>query len=455
MKTPPGASSAQFATKISPQELGHIITLRKNLDLMGVLGKFAEQYLKLGWSLVALDARTGDDLGLDFTLPKKAWSQGLMDESLEGYEVNLAVRTGSTSRLFVVKVDTAASLHLLETFDPWRSTCVAQNETSWEQHFYLLPSSWNLPSSYDSGIKIMGEGALALVPPSVEPESEGSWRWLRALGENPPCPPPPGLVRFLEISDSPPSAELEREPQLAWQEILAKLSGHKDVLKALLTPQAAQPRYYQKILTEALKAGFREPEMLQALLWHAPHGDARQKQERWSGLLKVVAEVARATPGWPTSRAPGLRRPISEKASQKTLLHQLERLTARALELERQLAALQQTPNPADFPVEGQKAQGAIRQNVPLWEEWLALIQGPSLDDREINRFQTAVANFLKANQDLAGDEGKLQMVIYCYANYIKIDPANTGLPYESNLEKAGEMARIFLSSPAFLKDKV
>jgi len=455
MKTPPGASSAQFATKISPQELGHIITLRKNLDLMGVLGRFAEQYLKLDWSLVALDARTGDDLGLDFTLPKKAWSQGLMDESLEGYEVNLAVRTGSSSRLFVVKVDAATSLHLLEPFGPWRSTCVAQNETSWEQHFYLLPSTWNLPTSYDSDIKILGEGALALVPPSVEPESEDSWRWLQALRENPPCSPPPGLVRFLEISDSPPSADLERKPRLAWQEILARLSGHKEVLKTLLAPQATLPRYYQKILTEALKAGFREPEMLQALLWYAPHGDARQRPERWSGLLKVVAEVVRATPGWPTSLAPGLKRPISEKPPKKTLLHQLERLTARALELERQLAALQQTPNLADFPVEGQKAQGAISQNVPFWEEWLALMQRPSLDDRERERFQTAVANFLKRNQDLAGDEGKLQMVIYCYANYIKIDPAYTGLPYENKLAKAGEMARSFLGFPAFLKDRV
>jgi hypothetical protein len=454
MKSPTEASSAQFATRVSPQELGHIITLRKNLDLMGVLGRFTEEYLKLGWSLVALDARKGNDLGIDFNLPKKAWSQGLMDESLKGNEVNLAVRAGYSSRLFVVKVDATTSLHLLDPFGPWRSTCVAQGETTWEQHFYLLPSTWNLPNSSDSDIKILGEGALALAPPSMEPDSEYTWRWLRAPWESPPCPPPPGLVRFLEKASLLSGADLERKPRLSWREILARISGHKDLLSALLAPQASPPRYYQKVITEALKAGFREPKMLKALLWHAPHGDARQNPERWGGLIKVVAEMAQATPGWPASSVPGLKRSGSEKAPKKTLLHQLERITARTLELEQQLAALQQTPNLAEF--EGQEAQGALSHNaVPFWEEWLALIQRPSLDDREVKKFQTAVANFLKANKDLAGDEGKLQLVLYCYANYIKLDPANAGLPHENKLAKAGDMARNFLSFPAFLKNTV
>lgn len=453
MKTSTEVLPAQFATKVSPQELGQIITLRKNLDLMGVLGRFAEQYLKLGWSLVALDAPTGNDLGLDFSLTKQAWSQGLMDESLEGNEVNLAVRAGSPSRLFVVKINTATNHHLLDSFGPWRSTCVAKNETFWEQHFYLLPSTWNIPHSYDSDIKILGEGELALVPPSAEPDSEDSWRWLQAPWESPPCPPPPGLVRFLEISGTPPSADLEGEPRLAWEEIFARISGHKDVLSALLAPPASPPRYYQKVITEALKAGFREPNMLKTILWHAPHGDARQNPERWGGLLKVVAEVAKATLGWPVPAAPRPKRPKSAKPPQKTLLHQLERVTARTLELEQQLAELQQKPNLAEF--DGQKAPGTISQSaVPLWEEWLALIHRPSLDDREVKKFQIAVANFLKANSDLAVDEGKLQLVLYCYANYIKIDPAHAGLPYGNNLAKAGEMARSFLGLPAFLKDR-
>ncbi len=453
MKTSAEVLPAKFATKVSPQELGQIITLRKNLDLMGVLGRFAEQYLKLGWSLAALEAPTGNDLGLDFSLPKEDWSRGLMDESLEGIEVNLAVRAGSPSRLFVVKIDTKTSLHLLDPCGPWRSNCVAQNETSWEQHFYLLPQTWPPPHSYDSDLKILGESALALVPPSVEPASEDAWRWLQAPWENPPCPPPPGLVRFLEKSGLLSGVDLERKPRLSWGDIFARISEHKDLLNALLAPPASPSRYYQKVITEALKAGFRETDMLKALLWHAPHGDARRNLERWDGLLKVLAEVAKATPGWPTSAAPKPERPRSANAPQKTLLHQLERVTARTLELEQQLAELQQKPNLEEL--DGPKPSGAISQNaVPLWEEWLALIQRPSLDDREVKKFQTAVANFLKANNDLAVDEGKLQLVLYCYANYIKIDPAHAGLPYENNLAKAGEMARSFLGFPAFSKHR-
>lgn len=452
MKPPTESSSASFTTKVSPQELGHIITLRKNLDLMGVLGRFAEQYLKLGWSLAALDAQTGDDLGLDFTLPREAWFQGLMDTSLKGTEVNLAVRTGSASRLFAVRIDTAASLPSLDSCGAWRSPCTARNN-AWEQHFYRLPPTWNLPASAAAGINILGEGALALVPPSLEPDSEDAWRWLQAPWESPPCPPPPGLVGFMEKSGLLAGGEAEQKPVLGREEVFARISGHKELLGVWLTPQASCSRYYQKILTAALKAGFREPGLLQALLWHAPHGDVRQRPESWGGLLKVVAEVVRAAPARPAAPAPKLKRPAADSNPHQTLLDQLERLTVRTLELEKQLAALQQTSKGADAPLERRASRAAAgRPAAPLREEWLALIQRPSLGDREVRSFETAVANFMKANPDLAGNEGKLQMVLYCYANYINIDPANDGLPYAEKLARAGEMARSMLNSPAYLK---
>ncbi len=442
MKAPPERPSGTFATKVSPQELGQIITLRKNLDLMGALGKFAEQYLLLGWSLAALDARTGKDLGLDFTGPQRNWIQSLMDESLKGREINLAVHTGSRSRLLVVKFDPEAGPRHLDPFGPWRSACVAQNTAAWEQHFYLLPSGWNLPNFQSSGIEVLGEGGVALTPPSLTPDLKDTWRWLQAPWKCPPCPPPPGLLRFLEKSGllSTPVESL-----FSWQETIARIAGHKELLSALLTPQASMARYYQKIITEALKAGISEPEMLQTLLWQAPHGDARLRPECWRGLLKVVAEVARITGSLPTSPGPNREQPETEKHPRQTLLQRLERLTARTRELERQLAALR----PAmDTTVTREKTQE--EEEIPLWEEWLTLIHRPSLDDKEAKKFQAAVSSFLKANPDLSGDEGKLQMVLYSYANYVRGDPANEGLPYEQKLAKAGDLARKILRTLAF-----
>src|SRR3990172_5580573 len=146
MKLQRNLSPAQFAVKIGPQELGQIITLRKNLDHMGVLARFAEQYLKLGWFLAALDAANGADLGLDFTRPRKTWAKALMDASLAGHEVNLAALLNTRSRLFVVKLQPGKGNLLLDRFGPWRSTCVAGAGSAWEQHLFLRPLDWRLSS---------------------------------------------------------------------------------------------------------------------------------------------------------------------------------------------------------------------------------------------------------------------------------------------------------------------
>jgi hypothetical protein len=443
-------SAAPFATKVTPQELGQIITLRKNLDLMEGLGKFAAQYLKLGWSLLALDARTGANLGVDFTLPPRDWSRCLMDESLKGAEVNLAVRTGSPSRLFVITVDSEAGGRQLDAFGPWRSPCIARNKTTREQHFYHLPSFWELSTASVSALKVLGEGAMALVPPSMEPDLEDTWHWWQAPWESPPCPPPPGLTHFLEKTGLLSTPELEGRPPLTWHEVLPRISGHKELLRALLVPQASLSRYYQQIITEALKAGVNDPKLLKTLLWHAPHGDAPQRPERWRGLLKVVTEVDRGRRG--LSQAAASTPKEAENLPPQTLLHRLEKLAARTRELERQLAFLRPPAQRADSPpVTGPEPRGTTGPGaIPLWEEWLTLIRRPSLAEGEVTKFQHAVANFLKANPDLAADEGKLQMVLYSYANYVDIDPGNKGLSYEKKLAKAGDLARNLLNSLAF-----
>jgi hypothetical protein len=463
---------SQFAVRIGPQELGQIITLRKNLDHMGVLARFAEQYLKLGWSLAALDVATGADLGLDFTLPKKAWVKRLMDVSLAGHEVNLAVPAQASAWLFAVKVRPEKGGHRLDRFGPWRSTCVAAAGNTWEQHFFLWPPDWclssfGLPEPENPEIEVLGEGKAALAPPAIEPDSEETWRWLKPPWETPPCPPPDGLWRFLKKHGAISPASLTPEPHLpSWKETFVRISHHNHVLRALLSPPASPARYYQEIIKEALKAGLREPETLQALLWHAPHGEVRRHPERWRPLLKAVGELARAplAPGRPSGArnlgtgargpvpagssqpvAPGLPPPEQESRSRKSLLDQLDRLTARTLELERQLTTLQKTPTSKETV-----SPARPKEAIPFWEDWLALIQRPGLEERERLELRAAVATFLAGNPDLAGDEGKIHLVLYCYTNYVKINPAFAGLPYETRLCQAGEIARSFLKSPAF-----
>lgn len=453
MRLPREMSPLQFAVRIGPQELGHIITLRKNLDYMAVLARFAEHYARLGWSLAAREAHSGTDLDINFTLPRKAWSRRLMDECLKGREVNLAVRLGASSRLFVVKIESGAASRQPERFGPWRSTCVAVAGAAQEQHFFHMPDTWGVSCfSQAEGIEVLGEGALALVPASLEPGSRRAWRWLRAPWESPPCPPPPGLCRFLKKHDLITIAAPERPRLLSWKELFPRIARHKDLLSALLAPPASPDRYYQEIVNEALKAGLEEVEVLQALLWHAPHGEARARPELWRRLLDMPAQLAGTSPARPASPVQGCTRPQRGPASRQPLLQRLKRLTARTLELERQLAALQRTPNLTHNPfgAPAQPGAGEEKRAVPFWEEWLALIQRPGLDGRQIKEFRGAVANFLRENPDLASDEGKLSLVLYCYANYIKINPCYAGLPERERLAGAGKMARTFFNPRNF-----
>lgn len=471
MKLPREMPPAQFAVKIGPQELGQIITLRKNLDHMGVLARFAEQYRKLGWLLTALDAATGVDLSLDFTRPRKTWAKALMDVSLEGREVNLAVALNANSRLFAVKLQPGKGSLLLDRLGPWRSTCVASAGSGWEQHFFLRPLHWRLsslawPQAEDPEIVVLGEGRAALIPPALEPHSDDTWRWLKAPWETPPCPPPAGLCRFLKKQALiTPASQIPELNLSSWEELFTRISHHQPILRALLAPPTSPARYYQEIIKEALKAGFSEPETLQSLIWHAPHGEARRHPERWLQLVKAVGEMIRKGPGLcaiPETRVscirPGVTLPAAsaqpdtpalnavdqETRSRRSLLEHLDRLTARTLELERQLAALRKTSKAEEVALQSQVLDG-----IPGWEDWLALIQRPSLEERERREFRTAVANFLSDNPDLAGDEGKIFMVHYCYNNYVKINPAFSGLPYQERMAKAGEITRSFLKSPA------
>jgi len=59
---------------------------------------------------------------------------------------------------------------------------------------------------------------------------------------------------------------------------------------------AASELYYRAILDEALQAGFRDPRMLQGLLWHAPLGQMRHDPEGLHKLSHWAAEIQKRLP---------------------------------------------------------------------------------------------------------------------------------------------------------------
>ncbi|MBW1990941.1 MAG: hypothetical protein JRI59_02220, partial [Deltaproteobacteria bacterium] len=190
MKLPREMPPSQFAVRVGPQELGHIVGLRRNLEHAGALAEWAERYLKLGWPLVALEAATGGRLQVDFSRPRQIWRKALMDASLQGRKVSLAVRLGAFSRLFVLRVETCRGRLRLDRLGDWRSPWVAAAGAR-EQHFYLKPLTWRLSGFQDPDIALLGETRPALVPPSRDVGSRHPWRWLQAPWETPPPLPPP------------------------------------------------------------------------------------------------------------------------------------------------------------------------------------------------------------------------------------------------------------------------
>jgi hypothetical protein len=55
----------------------------------------------------------------------------------------------------------------------------------------------------------------------------------------------------------------------------------------------------------------------------------------------------------------------------------------------------------------------------------------------------------LQNNPDLAQDPAKLQMVQYCFKNYVNINPDLSDLSLMERLERASQMAREFLGTQA------
>ena len=64
----------------------------------------------------------------------------------------------------------------------------------------------------------------------------------------------------------------------------------ESLLQALFAAPPSTEGYYQGILKAAREVGLTAPEVLRALLWHAPW-DAAQHPETWDALEKLLAEA--------------------------------------------------------------------------------------------------------------------------------------------------------------------
>jgi hypothetical protein len=278
---------------IHQEEMETILNLKSAIDYQEALSSYAEKYRNVGWSLEALKAQDGTGSDLDFPAHADTWDNRRWEAELGETKTNLGVRTGKESRLLVLEVAMGDGEAILDQYGPWRAECIAALGDGRQQHFYAWDSSllfdevplWSIPA-----IKWYGEGQVAPLPPSSDPETMEDWRWLCPPWETPPKSPSQPLLVFLQ-------QHLNREPQtlvevcLSWQEVYCLVSPHEALLEALSAFYPSMRNYYEGIIQAAAGVGINAPEVLLSLLWHAPRGNARQHPEIWDDLRKSVAQV--------------------------------------------------------------------------------------------------------------------------------------------------------------------
>jgi hypothetical protein len=413
-------TSLQPRIKMGSQEVDCIIQSCKNLEDVTALAQYAILYKNLGWSPLALDAHSGACLKVDFDQPHPTWLNSLMDLALKKTSVSLAIRLEPDSRLFVLMVNPAFGQEYLDGLGEWRSSCVARAGDIWENHFLVLPHTWSFSprqeaDDEDAPLSLMGPGSIVAVPPSVDPSSQEGWHWLQPNCGQPPGLPTRSLLLLLEesgyISRQNPISPADLP---AWEDIFPRICQSGTLLQALLASAANRDVYYRTILHEALRAGFRDPRMLCALLWHAPQGEMRQDPEGPRKLSLWVEEIERllsaqapkgadlslgGEPGWvsPPQAAsfpgsapgtPGLgERPGSPvtASSPDNLRHELDLLATLASKLEQQVDELERQQVSAATDPGGSDSPGLSSQS----------------NGNEMEKLRRALNEFLLKNQDL------------------------------------------------------
>jgi len=495
-----------FSVRLGQEEIGRIFNLKENLDLKDLLLTYAPHYQQLGWVLAGTKFPEGAPLEMDLGQPAELWARQLSEMGADQGQINIGIRTGKASNLLVLEVNNGEGALSLDQWGDWRANCVAGMGGCREQHYYALPPEAQAPPSFFLApqVLIYGEGGLLLAPPSLEPQAREPWRWLRPPWETPPLPPKPAVWQFLR--EHIPAALAQPEVQ-SWEEIYRMIAPHGAMLKALLMPPTSQDEYYQGIINTALGLGFKDPALLFGLLWHAPHGEARQNPEK-RDYLQALADTVRdrqadgvPLPGLP-ARMPGGAWPDKPAVRLETA----STATQPAQEVLDLFSGSQPAyPEPDqreaasaphfDQSVSGQFFQllaglgekvimescryeamltgvrhraGEIDNLVSQWEQYFAgsshnlpgqgekptgttaefswdAIVGQNSDHKtHIQAIQAAAGDFLNRNPDLAGDRQKVLMVVFCLKNYISLNPENAALPFREKLDRAGIMAREF-----------
>jgi hypothetical protein len=276
--------------KIQEEEFCRILDLRKNLQFSDVLIQHMSHYLSLGWHLAAVNSQNRGNQFLDFQEPKAAWSDKLIELSLDGIELNVGVCTGSASGLLVLEVQKQGRVFPFRRGD-WSSECIAEAGTQLEQHYYALPEGWQLPASLllePFEVKVFGEGNLVMAPPSLEPRTQANWRWLKPPWDCAPSQPPAVLRKIIEFTAPGQESSLAAPVIPAWEEIYPAIASHPIVLQALMNPAPSPESYYQHLLAAAREIGLQEAQVLLGLLWHAPLGDARERPQGWKYLQQLL-----------------------------------------------------------------------------------------------------------------------------------------------------------------------
>ncbi len=397
MSVPGETLSRKPAVKVEAEELERILQARKNLDEVKALAIYGAHYLNLGWFPVALEALSGRDLHLDFSRPQTL--RHLMDLALRGTRIQLAVRLDLP--LFVLRVRPALARSLLDRLENWRSSCIARLGDFWEHHFLALPQGWRLGDGLpgEAPLSVLGPGKLVLVPPSLDPDHQGSWTWLSPPWEQPVGPPDPELLVILEECGFLTRKAVTAPQDLpSWKAIFPVVCHSDALLQALLAPEDNGEQYYRKILQEALRAGFRERKFLMSLLWHAPYGEARSASHGRHLLARWEEEIHRLLSPGGTACPSGVPEPLAPvppppagPSCPEDLRRELQLLEARAAELERQLEDLDRLREGVEPPAGKLQPKAEIKDHLAeleelrrAVEEFLSTVEG--LPDPEEDR---------------------------------------------------------------------
>ncbi len=276
--------------KVQEEEFCRILDLRKNLQFSDMLIKHLSHYRSLGWQLAVVNSQSRAQQWLNFQEPQEAWSEKLIELSLDGVEVNVGVQTGSASQLLILEV-AKQGRSLPFRREDWSANCVAEAGVLFEQHYYELPEGWQPPPSFvvePFEVKVFGEGDLVLAPPSLEPRTQGNWRWLKPPWDSTLGPPPPILKKIIKVAAPDPATVLPAPKIPSWEEIYPKIAPHPLVMQTLMSPAASPESYYQNLLEAALAEGLQEPQLLLALMWHAPLGNVQERPGGWKYLQQLL-----------------------------------------------------------------------------------------------------------------------------------------------------------------------